>query len=199
MLLSTTTTRHDSKSQNKRITRHHVKHLRIAILPDRNSQNIRLSVTEQSNRKHYYLTMEIKKTETSNQRICRKTKNVWIRSLGFCEKSELLAKMKLKNEQLKGCKKIFGVRYMDLIESGASANALDLCVETSRQEISVFKAEIMGIKTEIAHIDKKTSDKLHQKPEHQGQGSGMKFDEAVQRGFVPTATPVYETSSQNFV
>jgi hypothetical protein len=48
--------------------------------------------------------MEITK-ETSEQRIGRQGKNALISSPGFCEKSELLAKIKLKKDKLNPIKR----------------------------------------------------------------------------------------------
>jgi hypothetical protein len=51
--------------------------------------------------------MEITK-ETSEQRIGRQGKNALISSPGFCEKSELLAKIKLKKDKLNPIKRTWG-------------------------------------------------------------------------------------------
>jgi hypothetical protein len=108
--------------------------------------------------------MEIKE-ETSEQRIGRQARNAWISSLGFCEKSELLTKMKIKKDQLKPLKRSFGEKYMDLIEIGASATVLDQCVQASQRELKVIKNDITEYKKAIALIDEKTNNKLRKKPE----------------------------------
>jgi hypothetical protein len=108
--------------------------------------------------------MKIKR-ESSEQRIGRQARNAWISSLGFCEKSELLSKMKIKKEQVKACKRSFGVQYMDMLESGASANQLAQCVKASQLEIQVIKSDIAELGTAAARIDEKTNNKLHKKPE----------------------------------
>jgi hypothetical protein len=108
--------------------------------------------------------MVIKK-ETSEQRIGRQARNAWIRSLGFCEKTELMAKIKIKRDQLKPLKRSFGEKYMDMIESGASAKALEQCVQASQQEIKLIKNDIAELKTAVALIDEKTDNKLNKLPE----------------------------------
>jgi hypothetical protein len=108
--------------------------------------------------------MEIKK-ETSEQRIGRQARNAWISSLGFCEKSELLAKIKFKKDKLKPQKRSVGDKYMDMIESGASAKALEQCVKASQREIKVIKNDIAELDTAIALVEEKTNNKLHKKPE----------------------------------
>jgi hypothetical protein len=107
--------------------------------------------------------MEIKK-ETPEQRTGRQVKNAWIRSMGFCEKSEFWAKMKLTKRKIKGCKKSFGVQYMDMIESKASTEELDQCVQTSQRKIEVIKKEIAEIKGAVARIEEKTNKRLHKNP-----------------------------------
>jgi predicted RNase H-like nuclease (RuvC/YqgF family) len=108
--------------------------------------------------------MEMKE-ETSEQRIARQARNAWTSSLGFCAKSELLAKMKIKKDQLKPLKRSFGEKYMDLMEIGASAKVLEQCVQASQRELKVIKNDITELKKAIALIDEKTNDKLRKKPE----------------------------------
>lgn len=103
--------------------------------------------------------------ETSEQRIGRQARNAWIRSLGFCEKSELLAKIKMKNAELKPLKRSFGEKYMDMIESKASAKALDQCVKATRREINAIKNDVAELKAALAHIEEKTNNKIRRKPE----------------------------------
>jgi hypothetical protein len=112
--------------------------------------------------------MAIKK-ETPEQRTGRQVKNAWIHSMGFFEKSEFWAKMKLKKRQLKRCKKSFGVQYMDMIESNASADELEQCVEASQRRIEVIKNDISDIKRAVTRIDEKMNDKLHKNPEKEVQ------------------------------
>jgi hypothetical protein len=108
--------------------------------------------------------MEIKE-ETPEQRVGRQTRNAWISSLGFCEKSELLAQMKIKKDQLKPLKRSFGEKYMDLIEIGAKPAVLDQCVQASQREIKVIKNDITELKKAIALIDEKTNFKVRKRPE----------------------------------
>jgi hypothetical protein len=105
------------------------------------------------------------KEETPEQSIVRQTRNAWISSLGFCEKSELLAKMKLKKDQLKALKRSFGEKYMDLIDIGAKPKVLDQCVQASQREIKVIKNDVTELKKTIALIDEKTNFKLRKRPE----------------------------------
>jgi hypothetical protein len=107
--------------------------------------------------------MEIKK-ETPEQRTGRQVKNAWVRSIGFCEKSEFWSKIKLKKRLLKACKKSFGVQYMDMIESKASAEELDQCVQASQRRIEVIKKDIAELKRKVARIEEKTNNRLHKNP-----------------------------------
>jgi hypothetical protein len=107
--------------------------------------------------------MEIKK-ETPEQRTGRQVKNAWIHSMGFCEKSEFWAKMKLKKRQIKRCKKSFGVQYMDMIENKASADELDQCLQASQRRIEVIKNDLAELKGAVARIDEKMDNKLHKNP-----------------------------------
>jgi hypothetical protein len=107
--------------------------------------------------------MEIKK-ETPEQRTGRQVKNAWVRSMGFCEKSEFWAKIKLKKRLLKACKKSFGVQYMDMIESKASAEELDQCVQASQRRIEVIKRDIAALKRAVACIEEKTNNRLYKNP-----------------------------------
>jgi hypothetical protein len=107
--------------------------------------------------------MEIKK-EAPEQRTGRQVKNAWIRSMGFCEKSEFWTKIKLKKRQLKGCKKSFGVQYMDMIERKASTDDLDQCVQASQRKIEVIKNDIAELKIAVARIEEKTDNRLHKNP-----------------------------------
>jgi len=136
--------------------------------------------------------MEIK-TETSPHRLCRKTKNKLISSLGFAQKSDYLAKAKLKKHWLKGRKQRFGFSYMDMLENGASADDLERCVQTARQDMQVIKNDITLLKGAI----EKTRKKIHANPAHLGS---MKVDEAEQRGCLPVATIVYPSApSSNYL
>jgi predicted RNase H-like nuclease (RuvC/YqgF family) len=111
----------------------------------------------------------VTKKETSEQRIGRQARNAWISSLGFCDKSELWAKIKMKNDQLKPLKRSFGEKYMDMIESGASAKELDQCVQASLREIKAIKNDIAELKAAVARIEEKTNNKLRKKPEVRGR------------------------------
>jgi hypothetical protein len=111
----------------------------------------------------------VMKKETPEQRTGRQVKNAWISSLAFFEKSEFWAKMKLKKRQLKRCKKSFGVQYMDMIESKASADELKQCVEASQRRIEVIKNDTADLKRAVARIDEKMSNKLYKNPEKEVQ------------------------------
>jgi hypothetical protein len=114
--------------------------------------------------------MEIKK-ETPEQRTGRQARNAWISSVEFCEKSEFWLKMKLKKRQLKGYKKSFGVQYMDLLDSGASADELEQCVQASKRKMKVIKNDIAELKAAVARIDEKMNNKFHKAPGKEVQRS----------------------------
>jgi hypothetical protein len=109
--------------------------------------------------------MEIKKKETREQRIGRQARNAWISGLSVLEKSELNAKMKMKKDQLKGFKRSFGEKYMDMIDSGSSARELEQCVKASLREMQVTKNDIEELKKASTRIDEKTNTKIQKKPE----------------------------------
>jgi hypothetical protein len=111
-----------------------------------------------------YFIMEIKK-ETREQRIGRQAGNAWISGLSVLEKSELNAKMKIKRDQLKGFKRSFGEKYMDMIDSGSSARELAQCVKEALREMQVTKDDIVELKKAAARIDEKTKNKIQKKPE----------------------------------
>jgi hypothetical protein len=102
--------------------------------------------------------------ETPQQKARRLAMNAWIRCLGLSKKSQLLVRQKVKEMELKECKKTFGVQYMDLVENNASDDALQACIDQAIIQVSEITKAIVEIKIAIDRLADETRSKIVDDP-----------------------------------
>ena len=101
--------------------------------------------------------------ETCQEKIARKSSNGWCRVTGFFEKTQKIAKARVKKVQLEGEKKAFGVQFMDMMNNGASDQDLQVFVGKKRTDIQKMQEDIDRLKAEAIDIEEKTKNKIRQK------------------------------------
>ena len=102
--------------------------------------------------------------ETLVQSTTRSTKNAFTGCFGFLKKTDELAKITIKESQIAGRKKAFGVEYIDLVHSGGKPEELEACVKRAQEDIKKTMDEIAELEKEIARVDAETQKKIIARP-----------------------------------
>lgn len=102
--------------------------------------------------------------ETLVQSTARSTKNAFTGCFGFLQKTDELAKITIKESQIAGRKKAFGVEYLDLLASGAKPEELEACVKRAQDDTKKIMDEIAELEKEIARVDEATQKKIIARP-----------------------------------
>lgn len=102
--------------------------------------------------------------ETLVQSTARSTKNAFTGCFGFLQKTDELAKITIKESQIAGRKKAFGVEYLDLLASGAKPEDLEACVKRAQDDTKKIMDEIAELEKEIARVDEETKKKIISRP-----------------------------------
>jgi hypothetical protein len=102
--------------------------------------------------------------ETLVQSTTRSTKNAFTGCFGFLKKTDELAKITIKESQITGRKKAFGVEYLDLLASGAKPEDLEACVKRAQDDTKKIMDEILELEKEIARVDEETQKKIIARP-----------------------------------
>ncbi|EEC51279.1 predicted protein [Phaeodactylum tricornutum CCAP 1055/1] len=102
--------------------------------------------------------------ETVVQRTSRGTKNAFTGCFGFTKKSGDLTKLKYKETQIAGRKKLFGTQYFDLLAKKATDAELMACVEAAKADIKVIQDQIMELEEHIKKVDEETQGKIVKAP-----------------------------------
>ena len=99
--------------------------------------------------------------ERTSQRCSRHTKNLWTRCKGLTSKSEKLARIKLKEREIKERKRAFGMEYFDLEQkNGVTSEELHDCIKTAKSAIKVLEQEMETLRMNMTQIDEKTQIKI---------------------------------------
>ena len=109
-------------------------------------------------------TMEIKEGENCKQKTCRKTKNAWTRCKGFAKKTDVLARIQVKEAEKASRMKLFGVQYMDLFEQASSDEVLQRCVNIARSDLDEIQRQIDELRLRQFQIEEKVKRKIQKKP-----------------------------------
>ena len=118
--------------------------------------------------------------ETKLQATTRGTKNAFTGCFGFLQKTDEMAKIKFKQTQITNRKKLFGVQYFDLIEKGATEEELAKCVQTAKDDMKVFKDQIVELEKEMERVDLQTKSRMLPKPGETEQDEGKKEEEKIE-------------------
>ena len=124
-----------------------------------------------------------KNVEGPHELAVRLAQNTWIRCVGLSQKSKLLLHIKLKEHEVKECKKTFGLQYMDLLESGASDRALEVC--------------LMGTKTALARLSKEVSDMQEEIQKHEEEMKAKLIEDPTEPSYRKVVAPSSSSSSSN--
>ena len=99
--------------------------------------------------------------EGTSQRCSRHTKNLWTRCKGLTSKSEKLARIKLKEREIKERKRAFGLEYFNLEKkNGVTIEELQTCIQTAKSAIDNLELEMESLWMNMARIDEKTQKKI---------------------------------------
>jgi hypothetical protein len=143
-------------------------------------------------RNHHALVFAMVETEPepTQQKLARKTTNIWIKLVGACKSSETLAKIKAKELQIKTRKQLFGEQYLDFIHQGAPPETLERCIALARSDIVVLKEKIASLKIRRSQIGIMAKSKIQHKP--------GRWDSEKKNDIIVDATEVFEapTTSQ---
>lgn len=102
--------------------------------------------------------------ETPQQKARRLAMNTWIQCLALSKKSQLLFRQKVKEIELKECKKAFGVAYLDLVEKEASDVDLQACIDSAKRQVAEISLAISELKVAIKRADNETQSKIEEEP-----------------------------------
>lgn len=102
--------------------------------------------------------------ETFFQKVSRSCSNCFASCMGLVQKSDELAKIEFKKQQLASRKKTFGVEYMDLKDSGATNEELEACVQKCVDDMNKIRAEIEELQKEVERVDAETKAKIKPPP-----------------------------------
>jgi chromosome segregation ATPase len=94
----------------------------------------------------------------------RSTKNCFTRCFGEVKATDQRAKIKLKERNMAQRKKEFGVEYMTKVETDASEEDLQACIQACKDDLRTTQAEIASLQEEIDHIEEQTESKIQKKP-----------------------------------
>lgn len=102
--------------------------------------------------------------ETPPQKARRLAMNTWIRCLGLSKKSQLVLRQKVKEIELKECKKTFGMTYLDLVERSATAEDLQACIDHAKRKVAEISLSISELKVDVKRAEDETKSKIAEGP-----------------------------------
>lgn len=101
--------------------------------------------------------------EETEKRIKEVAGNAWSRCVGLTLVSDKFVRSKVKEYECKESKKAFGVRYMDLVLSGADDEELQQCLKDAKAEAISFNNRIDELKKEMGEFGKEKGGDLVKK------------------------------------
>jgi len=143
--------------------------------------------------------MEIRE-ENRAQKAGRTTKNAWTRCKGFAKKTDILARIQVKESEKVARKKSFGVQYMDLFEKGASDEELQDRVRVARSELDEIQHQIDELRRRLSEIEQKMKNKIASR-NGEVDPLSIAVTDAAEEGATTTATQRpndYHTAGDDF-